>query len=208
MEKTYLAIDLGAESGRAILGRLLDGKLSTEEVHRFPNKTETSGGRLRWDLPALMEQVHRGIAKAAAKNGGRLDGIAVDDQSGGSVSNAGDVNGDGFLSPIDALQVINALNNLAAAQPVAAVAAQSTQDDVQIVGAALDIEPRFPVVLEQREAAIEQAFDEQSSFPLQWDASEGDVGRGVHRRWALCLLWGEMQTIQFRRCGSRPRLND
>ena len=78
MEKTYLAIDLGAESGRAILGRLLDGKLSTEEVHRFPNRTETSGGRLRWDLPALMEQVHRGIAEAAARNGGRLDGIAVD----------------------------------------------------------------------------------------------------------------------------------
>ena len=80
-----------------------------------------------------------------------------------------DVNGDGFLSPIDALQVINALNNLAAAQPVAAVAAQST-----IVGAALDIEPRFPVVLEQREAAIEQAFGEQSSLPLNWDASEWD----------------------------------
>ena len=80
-----------------------------------------------------------------------------------------DVNGDGFLSPIDALQVINALNNLAAAQPVAAVAAQST-----IVGAALDIEPRFPVVLEQREAAIEQAFDEPSSLPLHWDASEWD----------------------------------
>ncbi|MCH2580275.1 MAG: rhamnulokinase, partial [Planctomycetes bacterium] len=78
MEKTYLAIDLGAESGRAILGRLLDGRLSTEEVHRFPNRTETSGGRLRWDLPALMEQGHRGIAEAAARNGGRLDGIAVD----------------------------------------------------------------------------------------------------------------------------------
>ena len=67
-EKRFLAFDIGAESGRAILGRLLDGKLSTEEVHRFPNRTETSAGRLRWDLPALMEQVHRGIAEAAARN--------------------------------------------------------------------------------------------------------------------------------------------
>ena len=78
MGKTYLAIDLGAESGRAILGRLEDGKLSTEEVHRFPNTTESSTGRLRWDFPALMNNVHEGISKAAAQNGGQLDGIAVD----------------------------------------------------------------------------------------------------------------------------------
>ena len=78
MGKTYLAIDLGAESGRAILGRLEDGKLSTEEVHRFPNTTEQAAGRLRWDFPALMNNVHEGIRKAAGRNGGRLDGIAVD----------------------------------------------------------------------------------------------------------------------------------
>ena len=78
MEKTYLAIDLGAESGRAILGRLQDGKLSTEEVHRFPNQAEASSGRLRWNLPALMKEVHEGIRKAGERNGGRLDGIAVD----------------------------------------------------------------------------------------------------------------------------------
>ncbi|MFP6738918.1 MAG: rhamnulokinase family protein [Planctomycetota bacterium] len=78
MGKTYLAIDLGAESGRAILGQLQDGKLSTEEVHRFPNKTENSDGRLRWDFPSLMNEVHEGIRKAAAQNAGRLDGIAVD----------------------------------------------------------------------------------------------------------------------------------
>ena len=78
MGKTYLAIDLGAESGRAILGRLEAGKLSTEEVHRFPNTTEQAAGRLRWDFPALMNNVHEGIRKAAGRNGGRLDGIAVD----------------------------------------------------------------------------------------------------------------------------------
>ena len=78
MGKTYLAIDLGAESGRAIIGQLQDGKLSTEEVHRFPNKTENSDGRLRWDFPSLMNEVHEGIRKAAGQNGGRLDGIAVD----------------------------------------------------------------------------------------------------------------------------------
>lgn len=78
MGKTYLAIDLGAGSGRAILGRLQDGKLTTEEVHRFRNKPETSTGRLRWNFPALMAGVCRGISRAAERNGGRLDGLAVD----------------------------------------------------------------------------------------------------------------------------------
>ena len=77
MGKTYLAIDLGAESGRAILGRLQDGKLRTEEVHRFPNKTESSDGRLRWDFPALMNEVHEGIRKAAGQNGA-VDSWGVD----------------------------------------------------------------------------------------------------------------------------------
>ncbi len=78
MGKTYLAIDLGAESGRAILGRLEAGKLTTKEVHRFPNRTDSSTGRLRWDFPALMKEVHEGIRRGAEKNRGRLDGIAVD----------------------------------------------------------------------------------------------------------------------------------
>ena len=112
MKKSYLAIDLGAESGRAILGHLQDGKLSTEEVHRFPNRTETSGGRLRWDLPALMEQVHLGIAKASAENSGRLDGIAVDswgvdygllDENGELIENPGHYRDESLSGEVDRL---------------------------------------------------------------------------------------------------------
>jgi rhamnulokinase len=73
-----LAIDLGAESGRAILGRLDGGVLVTEEVHRFPNEPVLLGETLCWDFPRLLLEVKRGIALAARSAGGRLDGIAAD----------------------------------------------------------------------------------------------------------------------------------
>ncbi len=69
-----------------------------------------------------------------------------------------DVNGDKFLSPVDALLVINYLNQNSA---IAAVNAIATPD-TQIVGAALDIEPRFQVG-EVRTGAVEQAFAEEST---------------------------------------------
>jgi rhamnulokinase len=74
----YLAIDLGAESGRAILGGLFDGKLAIDELHRFPNIPIRQGNRLYWDTPRLWHEIRRGIEIAAVERRIALDGIGVD----------------------------------------------------------------------------------------------------------------------------------
>ena len=61
----YLAIDLGAESGRALLGSLADGKLCVEELHRFPNIPVRVPGALYWDTLRLWHEIQQGIAIAA-----------------------------------------------------------------------------------------------------------------------------------------------
>ncbi|CAN5418016.1 rhamnulokinase family protein [soil metagenome] len=73
----YLAVDLGGESGRVVLGTLADGKLSLEEIHRFPNGPVKKGSNLLWDLHSLEREINQGIAKAAAgsKN---IAGISTD----------------------------------------------------------------------------------------------------------------------------------
>ena len=53
MQKHVLAIDLGASSGRAILGQYRDGQLGLGEVHRFPNDPVAVGGELYWDFLRL-----------------------------------------------------------------------------------------------------------------------------------------------------------
>ncbi len=73
----YLAIDLGAESGRAILGGLFDGKLAIDELHRFPNTPLRDGPGLYWDTPRLWHEIRHGIESAAARRVA-LDGIGVD----------------------------------------------------------------------------------------------------------------------------------
>ena len=74
----YLAIDLGAESGRAILGGLFDGKLAIDELHRFPNTPVREPGGLYWDTPRLWHEIQRGIDIAVAERRIALDGIGVD----------------------------------------------------------------------------------------------------------------------------------
>lgn len=63
---TVLAFDLGASSGRAILGRLdpATGLLTTEEIHRFPNDPVRIGERLHWDILRLYHEIKTGIVKA------------------------------------------------------------------------------------------------------------------------------------------------
>ena len=63
--KTYLALDLGAESGRAIAGTFDGERLSLREVHRFANVPVRRGESVHWDLPALFDEVKQGIAAAA-----------------------------------------------------------------------------------------------------------------------------------------------
>src|SRR5664279_3357685 len=68
-DRVYLAIDLGAESGRVMAG-LWNGKtINLEEVHRFPNGPVYLGDSLRWDVVRLWAEIQSGLALAARKYG-------------------------------------------------------------------------------------------------------------------------------------------
>ena len=59
----YLAIDIGASSGRHILGCVNDGKLVLEEIYRFENGVKNQDGSLVWDIDNLVSNVIEGIGK-------------------------------------------------------------------------------------------------------------------------------------------------
>lgn len=63
--KYYLAIDIGASSGRHILAHLEDGRMVLEEVHRFPNGMVEKDGELVWDVDELFAQIKLGMKKCA-----------------------------------------------------------------------------------------------------------------------------------------------
>jgi rhamnulokinase len=63
----YLACDLGAESGRIMLGTLASDRLTIEEIHRFPNGAIAISNSLRWDILRLFEEVKVGLGKATAR---------------------------------------------------------------------------------------------------------------------------------------------
>lgn len=73
----FLAFDLGAESGRAILGALDHGRLTLEEIHRFANPNGKINGHLHWNLLGQWEELKTGLRKAAT-TGKPLAGIGVD----------------------------------------------------------------------------------------------------------------------------------
>ncbi|MBQ9789346.1 MAG: rhamnulokinase [Lentisphaeria bacterium] len=64
MKKHFLAFDLGASSGRGIIGTLEDGKLALQEIHRFENGLKNINGSFFWDFPSLVEEIKKGIGKA------------------------------------------------------------------------------------------------------------------------------------------------
>lgn len=74
----FLAVDLGAESGRVFVGILDDGKLLLEEIHRFPNSPLTVSGHLRWDVPALFREIKKAFRLAAEKGHGDIVSVGVD----------------------------------------------------------------------------------------------------------------------------------
>jgi len=74
----YIAVDLGAESGRVMLGRVTGGRLSLEQAHRFANGPVEEQGSLRWDFDRLMSEIKTGIGLAAKAAGGKVAGIGVD----------------------------------------------------------------------------------------------------------------------------------
>jgi rhamnulokinase len=85
------AVDLGAASGRVVIGYRTERGFSLREVHRFPNQPRTVGGVLRWDARALFAGVCDGLRAAAAA--GPLDAVSVD----GWAVDYGLLDGDGEL---------------------------------------------------------------------------------------------------------------
>ena len=76
--KNYVALDLGAESGRAILGRLSDDRLTLEDVHRFPNGPVRVQDSLHWDVLRLWSEMRQGLAACAERADRDIAGIGVD----------------------------------------------------------------------------------------------------------------------------------
>ena len=74
--KTYLAIDIGASSGRHILGTVEDGKITLKEVYRFVNSQVRKNGHDCWDIEKLVESVKAGIDEAAKTT--KIDSIGID----------------------------------------------------------------------------------------------------------------------------------
>ena len=74
----YIAIDVGAESGRVIIGDLTDGKLTLETVHRFPNGGVEVNGHVYWDALNIFREIKVGLGKVAVEYGSELSGLAVD----------------------------------------------------------------------------------------------------------------------------------
>lgn len=77
----FAAVDIGASSGRVIVGRVGDGTADLQVVHRFPNGVIERGGSLHWDLDGLFAQVLVGLAAAAqhaAAAGGQIASIGID----------------------------------------------------------------------------------------------------------------------------------
>ena len=71
-----LAFDLGASSGRAMLGEYVDGQITMEEIHRFPNEPVMVRGTLFWDVLRLFHEIQTGITRAVHFGG--FDSLGID----------------------------------------------------------------------------------------------------------------------------------
>lgn len=74
----FLTFDIGAESGRAVLGTLSNGRLTLEEVHRFPNDPQRILDRFHWDTVRLFAEIKNGLTRCIRQRGAALNGIGVD----------------------------------------------------------------------------------------------------------------------------------
>lgn len=73
----YLAIDIGASSGRHIVGWEEDGIIKTDEVFRFKNGVKTQYGHLEWDIDSLFRNVKKGLKRALSKYP-RIESLSID----------------------------------------------------------------------------------------------------------------------------------
>lgn len=74
----FLAFDLGASSGRAVVGIFSEGKLRLDEIHRFPNKGVKIYNNIHWDVLRLFSEIKKGLSLFVKKYGDNLDGIGID----------------------------------------------------------------------------------------------------------------------------------
>ena len=74
----YLACDLGAESGRVILGILEGGVLTLEEIHRFPTGPVPLGDSMRWDVPQIFHELKTGLSCIPAHRKACAESLSVD----------------------------------------------------------------------------------------------------------------------------------
>jgi rhamnulokinase len=76
MSAGYLAVDLGAESGRVVLGRFDGERVALEEIHRFPNTPVRLPDGLHWDVLRFISEIKEGLAKAMREE--QIEGIGID----------------------------------------------------------------------------------------------------------------------------------
>ena len=95
-EFSFLALDLGAESGRAMLGQFDGERIQLSEVYRFPNGPVRLPDGLHWDVLRLWSEIKQGLARAIQEHGADLAGVGLDtwgvdfgllDRDGALVSN-------------------------------------------------------------------------------------------------------------------------
>jgi len=77
-QKNFLAYDLGAESGRAVVGSLKEDALTLEEIHRFSNSPVKVFDSLYWDILGMFQEIRKGLGAYTEKYGTKLDGIGFD----------------------------------------------------------------------------------------------------------------------------------
>ena len=77
-ERNYLAVDLGAESGRVIAGRFDGRRVAIDELHRFSNGPVSIAGSLRWNVLGLWDGITEGLARAAVELKDDLASVGVD----------------------------------------------------------------------------------------------------------------------------------
>lgn len=77
-ERVYLAVDLGASSGRVLAGCFDGQRIRLEEVHRFANGPVHAGDSMFWDMLALWQNISEGLAAAAGKFGDEVRSVGVD----------------------------------------------------------------------------------------------------------------------------------
>ncbi|PHV72125.1 rhamnulokinase [Sporanaerobium hydrogeniformans] len=77
-QQAYVAIDLGASSGRLILGTMQEGKLNLEEIHRFTNDPVYLGDTFYWDFMRIFHEIKQGLKKLSQRSDIEVTSIGID----------------------------------------------------------------------------------------------------------------------------------